>query len=663
MLTENFKRWGTQSEREGSLTLATTDYKIRLSFLPLAQSDFDFLIYRRPLSDTEQSVPNTRWLPNDEHHSDQDPRVHPPRTRFAVAFEPQSGFTKYKCFSWIEPSLTSAVLFQALKRRCETDDLKGHILTRDDRFSRKVEFVIAHHAEGDQVVWLRPYGLKVTGQFGFLVDFAFRSREEKQLTSRVLELSLSLKRGRPNRDFYADRYDKLSSFLQIFGGRLSHLQLHDGSVAEITLALPSLRSTTLNQRVYEFGGHAEGPSPFQGLRKHGPLEKANPNSKLVFLFQENDRPRSQELFRGLRGDLFATFPGMEALFDAPVNNANTTGLSVADFSHSELEAAAQELKERFGSDHVVPVAVVPFSKHKSPEETVGYFAAKHAFLKHKLASQFVDRLKFDNRDSLKWSLSNIGLAIFAKMGGRPWKVKPTTTRGLIIGIGQAHRKIDNVIKRYFAYSVLTDSSGLYECVRVLGESPNESEYLSSFKENLKEILTSHKDDFDSFIVHATFTIRRSELDAIRSTLSEITREGSDEKEFAALKFNDRNDFFGYSQAVNSKVPFEGTVMRLSSHDYLVWFDGLNQQNPTVADRPERPVHVQVLFPTANAPDDTINRYLQDSLNIAGANWRGFNAKSIPISIYYAKLIADYYGRFQELGLEDIELEEITPWFL
>jgi hypothetical protein len=512
-------------------------------------------------------------------------------------------------------------------------------------------------------VWLRPYGLKVTGQFGFLADFAFRSRDEKQITSRVLELSLSLKRGRPNRDFYADRYDKLSTFLNLFGERLTTLQLHDGSIANLKLVLPSLRSTTLNQRVYEFGGHHEGPSPFQGLRKHGPLEKANSNSKLVFLFEERDRARSQELFRGLRGDLFATFPGMEALFDSPVSGANTTGLSVANFSHSELEGAAQDLKERFGSEHVVPVAVVPFSKHKSSEETAGYFAAKHAFLKHKLASQFVDRLKFDNRDSLKWSLSNIGLAIFAKMGGRPWKVKPTTTRGLIIGIGQAHRKIDNVIKRYFAYSVLTDSSGLYECVRVLGESPNENEYLASFKDTLKEILTSHKEEFDSFIVHATFTIRRSELDAIRSTLSEVTREGSDEKEFAALKFNDRNDFFGYSQAVNSKVPFEGSVVRLSSHDYLVWFDGLNQQNPTVADRPERPVHVQVLFPTANVPDDTINRYLQDSLNIAGANWRGFNAKSTPISVYYAKLIADYYGRFQELGLEDIELEEITPWFL
>ena len=32
-------------------------------------------------------------------------------------------------------------------------------------------------------------------------------------------------------------------------------------------------------------------------------------------------------------------------------------------------------------------------------------------------------------------------------------------------------------------------------------------------------------------------------------------------------------------------------------------------------------------------DNELN-YLQDILNLSGSNWRGFNAKSMPISIYY-----------------------------
>jgi hypothetical protein len=57
------------------------------------------------------------------------------------------------------------------------------------------------------------------------------------------------------------------------------------------------------------------------------------------------------------------------------------------------------------------------------------------------------------------------------------------------------------------------------------------------------------------------------------------------------------------------------------------------------------------------------KYLQDSVNLSGANWRGFNAKSVPVSIYYAKLVADFVKEFRDLNLEEIDWESLTPWFL
>ena len=51
------------------------------------------------------------------------------------------------------------------------------------------------------------------------------------------------------------------------------------------------------------------------------------------------------------------------------------------------------------------------------------------------------------------------------------------------------------------------------------------------------------------------------------------------------------------------------------------------------------------------------------MNLSGANWRGFNAKSMPVSVYYAKIIADYISSFDKLGLDDIEIENLRPWFL
>jgi len=97
------------------------------------------------------------------------------------------------------------------------------------------------------------------------------------------------------------------------------------------------------------------------------------------------------------------------------------------------------------------------------------------------------------------------------MGGFPWKVVPREARSLIIGIGQSHKLVSKKIERYFAYCVLTESSGLYKDLRVLGSGAQEDIYLTQFAENLTSVLHGYSDDFDSFVIHSSFTLRRKNL--------------------------------------------------------------------------------------------------------------------------------------------------------
>jgi hypothetical protein len=353
---------------------------------------------------------------------------------------------------------------------------------------------------------------------------------------------------------------------------------------------------------------------------------------------------------------------MGEMFDTPINRQNVSGLEVADFSAKTIQGVCSRLREQYPENRVVPVAVVPMSKHTSDEETASYYAAKHAYVSNGFASQFVDRKRVHDRNLLKWSISNIALALFAKMGGVPWRVRPSTTRCLIVGIGQAHRVIDHRTERFVAYSVLTDSSGAYETIKILGNSQSEEEYIASLRANLRQVLLSHANQYDSFVLHLTFRMRRREIQTIQALLKELQGENT-QQEFVAIKFNDKNDFFGFSVDHNSRVPFEGTVAPLSRRDFLMWFSGLSIDNAKVPRKPERPVHLSILYPETTLSDVDLKRVLQDAMNIAGTNWRGFNAKSLPISIYYAKIIATYYGRFREAGLRDIDLEGISPWFL
>ena len=76
-----------------------------------------------------------------------------------------------------------------------------------------------------------------------------------------------------------------------------------------------------------------------------------------------------------------------------------------------------------------------------------------------------------------------------------------------------------------------------------------------------------------------------------------------------------------------------------------------------------PLHVQFIFPRRELTHGQQQAYLQDAINLSGANWRGFNAKSLPVSVYYAQLIARYLREFEEHGLPAVDVNVLTPWFL
>lgn len=80
-------------------------------------------------------------------------------------------------------------------------------------------------------------------------------------------------------------------------------------------------------------------------------------------------------------------------------------------------------------------------------------------------------------------------------------------------------------------------------------------------------------------------------------------------------------------------------------------------------RLSNPVHIKFLN-INNRKDFDEQAYLQDILNLSGANWRGFNAKSIPISIYYSQIIAKYTEAFENIsGYEEGAISNNKPWFL
>ena len=628
---------------------------VALNFFPLATDQFTITLYRlrfvegaRPKTGDEEAV--RRYLIVDDQPN-----------YYWTLFQQTEGGTEMVCKPFDNSYATVDALRLSLIQSCKTN-LKSNEFRLIEGFRRRVEIVIATYPEGFKVVSLEPYLLRSRHQFGFLANFLFHPAEEHRGTRRSLQLSLSIdKHGQPNLNHYADRYSHLAAYVDKFHDRIFPLHMPDGQKVAVRSRLVELATETLAVKNYVVGSGSESRSQFMAVKQSGPFKRCLKDTHLYFLYRQEDHPLSRDLFRSLRGDTFSTFPGMERMFHVPISNENVSGATLSDFTALEI----QRLRDRVVADAagrtVVPIVLTPFNRHDTPDDNAAYWTLKHAFLSKGLPIQVVATETVADKNKLKWSTASIGLQVFAKLGGTPWKVRPRTARCLIVGIGQAHQVSDGHIERFFAYSVLTDSSGVFEEVRVLGEAGDENNYIDEFSTNLRKIFSDYSNQFSSFVIHATFSIRNRELESIAAALSE-QQEQAEAGEFVSLKFNDRNRFFGFAADHNSRVPYESTTVPLSRSEFLVWFEGLQYGRSTVHKMVGSPLHVQFTYPRELGRHQQ-RAHLQDAINLSGANWRGFNAKSLPVSVYYAQLIAKYLKEFESHGLPRVDVNILTPWFL
>jgi hypothetical protein len=636
--------------------VATPDYKIALNFLEIVTQPFQINVSVKKVlnHDHASPYPNVKRYNLPEELEKHDSEYVP----YYISEFPQLGFESVTISSETNKVLTVHKLFESLIQKCKITLRERTDFTVEDGFRKKVNFIISSSDLGNEEIWMEPYHLNISNKFGFLIGFHFNLAEGQPFNKAVQQKSLSLgPDGRENINFYADIYKKLQFFIAYFEPKLFPL----AQGLDVKTTFKEITSKHLESKKYIFNNNRVETSQFQGVKKHGPLFGIAKNSLICFMYRPEDKPFSYELFHALKGERFGTFPGMEAMFSFSLGKEHVTGLPLSDYSQETITAAVSQLKDIAGGRPTLPLLLIPWSRTEcTSEQDDTYYRIKHQFLSKGLPTQFVSLQRLRARDGLKWSVSNIGLGSFSKLGGLPWKLQPRHDNCLIVGIGQAHRKLsDGTINRYFAYSVLTDSSGLYDSIKILSKSEQKDTYLNGLTESIKKVINGMAAKYDKFVIHTPFKLKTDEVDALKSGLKKVAG-----KEIVVIKFNENSKYFGFSLGNNSKVPFESSCVPLGKRQYLVWFEGLQYHNPTIRRRVAKPMHVEFLYSSlSDLSDNDEISYLQDAINLSGANWRGFNAKTSPVSVYYAKIIADYIGCFDRLGLPEIDIEDMPPWFL
>lgn len=598
---------------------------------------------------------------------------------YLISFSEREGFDKVSIKGMDYYEITKLFLYEIIAEKNKTLIENQDYLFEENGSSkigkRPFKFILEYSELGSEVIEVLPYFLKIEKKIGFQIDYKFvenkkfnNDKEKKQILIKSLALDYE---GKANVNYYQDKLLKYSQFINHFIKKKNHFSFpFSKNESIVSDKLQLLKGSQLKNKIYLFKDNSQFNSQFLGISKFGPLKGINMKPLFVVLFKKEFKDLANEFYNALTGIAYPKqFVGFQKFFKtSEISKDDFKGIIMNSYGVEELadiKLQIENIKINFQDRAIIGIFIEHNKEHYITEaHTSPYYALKDLFVNVQIPLQVLTIERISAYQGLKWSISNIALGIFSKLGGYPWKIQPTTDDCVIFGVNKCHKKNfeNHKIEKYFAYSVCLNSNGLYEKLDILGDNDNEDNYLSELQINIVRVISDtlkHR-EVKRCVLHLPFKIQHNEIQRIKKAIETLSV-NNEKIDFQVIKINIENSFFGFSTNP-SRVPFESTTIQLSNKEFLVWFEGLQYGANSIPKKYGNPVHIEFL---TDCNIDNMYIYLQDTINLSGANWRGFNAKLSPISLFYPKLISNYIMEIRPFDADfENKIQNIhTPWFL
>ena len=476
------------------------------------------------------------------------------------------------------------------------------------------------------------------------------------------------------------RIDTLKKYIQS-----KTITLIDGTRIEIEDS-PDIQKDCgqLQKPVFVFNDNGEADWAEKGLTQYGPYTKRTfdrNDPSICVICAQHDKGRVEQFVRKLlkgisNSKYFST--GLEGKFTLGTSRVEVfvTATDSVDAYKNAIEAAIRKKADDGGRWDLALVQVrQSFKKLKVSENP--YYLGKSLFFLHQVPLQdFTIELLAQSDYSLGYSLNNMALACYAKMGGVPWLLKssPTLSHELVIGIGSANigeeRAANN--QRIMGITTVFSGDGNYivsnTSKAVMPEAYCQAltSVLGETIEKIQKRMNWQKGDTIRLIFHAQVKkFNREEIEAVRAVIDKYREY---QIEYAFLKISEDHGLHMFDSATaglpkGRLAPSRGKTFMLSKHEMLIYLIGQRELRQDTDGHP-RGVIVDI------HRDSTFKdiKYLSTQLySFASHSWRSYFPNPMPVTISYSDLIARNLGWLNQLpGWNDsVMIGKIgqSQWFL
>ena len=566
------------------------------------------------------------------------------------------------------------------------DLVDRYIVVEQDNGYRKLLGCVTE-VDGEQLRVVLPDGSveKIHGNDAYLEasrknfnDYILHTHgSRKEAVIEKIRLTISTFNGGENKN---SRINSLKDYFQLKGIDLiddTHVDIEDAKNVQNMCS-------QLDRPVFIFNDNGEASWAEKGLTQYGPYTKRTfdrNDPSICVVCSQHDKGRIEQfvrkLLKGISGSKYFS-NGLEGKFNLGTSRVEVFVINTEDVSgyKNAIETAIQKKSEDGGRWDLALVQVRESFKALDARDNPYYWGKSFFFLHQVPVQDFTIELLSQSEYSLSFSLNNMALACYAKMGGVPWLLKssPTLSHELVVGIGSANigqeRGFEN--QRIMGITTVFSGDGSY-IISNTSKAVTPDAYCDALTSVLGETIQKiqkrmnwQKGDTIRLIFHASVKkFNKEEIQAVRAV---IDRYRDYQVEYAFLKISENHGLHLFDSSTTNEqkgrlAPPRGKTLELSKYEMLVYLIGQRELRQATDGHP-RGIILNV------HRDSTFKdiKYLSAQLyNFSSHSWRSYFPNPMPVTISYSDLIARNLGWLNRLpGWNDsVMIGKIgqSQWFL
>lgn len=428
---------------------------------------------------------------------------------------------------------------------------------------------------------------------------------------------------------------------------------------------------------YRFG-NGVGHDKFRGLQTFGPYKKPSFDSEPIFgfVFPSEYRDIANKLYAALKNGA-GYFKGIPSAFQLSLSKNQV--FQISDFSLTKGQTLRDEARQYADAitswastnDNVPDLFFVIHPRTSDWLDQTPYYECKALLLKEGFLSQHVTVDLIETSSQFEWSVANIALQAFAKLGGTPWIADDIGGENqLLLGVGTSslYDPTDRQLRRYIGYTSCYTGSGEFRFVSLANVAKTRDEHLKKLSDVVRNSLERACADEpipNEVTLHIPKQAGKDERRAINIGVEKATGIPGD-IQVQIVRVNDAHNILAVDPDSSDGVPNRGTVLKVGDNDFMVFTEGREERQVW---RQRTPTCVRVIPQNQSVTTSDVDELIRQVYRISQINWRAFNAGSRPITTYYGNLIATVLSHIPGSIVEDfyqdkaINILENRPWFL